>query len=157
MATQQRVRRIRGTVAQNAAVALDDGCFVVKEPVDGTVWVHDGSTLGGFQIGGAAAQGAMTMHRVTSGTSDVLGALPTAEVMILWTSAAGGAKTQTVPAANSLVDGAKLYVKMGNSVSGTLTTTPVAGTMNDAANIASNAGDNLMFIADLTRNDWVLA
>jgi hypothetical protein len=31
------------------------------------------------------------------------------------------------------------------------------GTINSAASIASNAGDDLMFIADLTNNDWVLA
>jgi hypothetical protein len=157
MATQQRVSRIRGTVAQNAAVAVSDGCFIVKEPIDGTVWVHDGSTLGGFPIGAAPAQRAVTMHRVTSGTSDTLGALSSAEVMILWTSATAGNKTQGIPAANSLVDGAKLYVKMGPSVTGTLTTTPATGTINSGANIASNAGDNLMFIADLTQNDWVLA
>jgi hypothetical protein len=213
MATQQRVKRIRGTALQNSAVALDDGCLVVKEPVDGTVWVHDGFTLGGFPVGGVthfpisvpqggtgdttltahavllgegtssigfatigtagrvltdmgpgldpaflapAAGLAVTMHRVSSGTSDTLSTLPSPETMILWTSATGGNKTQSIPAANSLVDGAKLYIKMGPTVAGTLTTTPLTGTINSGANIASNAGDDLMLVADLTNNDWVL-
>src|SRR5215831_15134839 len=51
MSTQQRVRRIRGTSGQNAAATLPEAVFVVKTPIDGTVWVHDGSTAGGFPVG----------------------------------------------------------------------------------------------------------
>lgn len=51
MTTQQIVKRIRGTTVQNGVVALPEGCFVVKTPIDGTVWVHDGTTNGGFPIG----------------------------------------------------------------------------------------------------------
>jgi hypothetical protein len=54
MATQQRVKRIRGTTVQNTAATLPEGNFVVKTPIDGTVWVHDGSTPGGFPIGTGA-------------------------------------------------------------------------------------------------------
>ncbi len=136
MATQQRVKRIRGTAGQNAAATLPEGNFVVKTPIDGTVWVHDGSTPGGFPIG-AAAGGAFALDPVTTGVlhTVVLSALQTCTY---WTSATGGAKTAVIPGAASVNKGYLWIDKTTLNNGDTHNIVPSSGTVESFTTLTFN-------------------
>lgn len=117
MATQQRVKRIRGTAGQNATATLPEGNFVVKTPIDGTVWVHDGSTPGGFPIGAGAVtfpitvpEGGTNLTTLTAhavllgeGTSSVGFATIGTAGRVLTDNGAGVDPTFQVPSAGAFV------------------------------------------------------
>jgi hypothetical protein len=144
-----------GTASQIAAYTGMQRQIVADIEHWGKVYIFDGATVGGFLIGGNPAGAPVTVVLESSGTTYVLSTLATAETLVKVTSSASGAKTLSIPAANSY-PGYKLYIKMASNVVDQLTTTPLSGTIEGAASWPSSAPDDLQLIADSVNNDWTI-
>ncbi len=155
MSTRQEIQQILGTSAQNAAATLDVGVIVVITPVDGSAYVHDNTTPGGWPIGSVGGGGAVARSVVASGTTNTVSALTALQTAVIWRSATGGAKTQAIPAA-AAYPGYLLIVKVTPAVTGTLTITPASGTIDGAASYDIAAPDSLTLIADGANTDWIV-
>jgi hypothetical protein len=103
---------------------------------------------------GATPEDDVFIHRVTSGTIDSFLILPASQNIIIWSSAAGGAKTQTIPSAGAY-DSIILHVKMNPTVRGTLTISPAAGTIEEQSSIDIFSPDSVMLLGDGIAGNWV--
>ncbi len=155
MSTRQEIEQLKATFAENAAYTGPAGVIVVITPVDGSAYLHDGVTPGGWPIGSVIGGGGVVRSVVASGTSNTLSTLTGLQTAVIWRSATGGAKTQAIPAAASY-PGYLLIVKVTPAVTGTLTITPASGTIDGAASYDIAAPDSLTLIADGANTDWIV-
>lgn len=142
MTTQQIVKRIRGTTGQNGIVALPEGCFVVKTPIDGTVWVHDGATNGGFPIGtGSIVYDTVTTGITAAGTNQAGATALTTQQNYVSTGVNNVAGV--VPATGLMAVGNHIYVANESATNTLVFYPPVGATINNqAANAPINIGAN---------------